>query len=366
MAYTPGLQVSASSNIRRVRELPLPGEVLVSLGDRVKVDDIVLKTELPGEVDIIRLADRMGLDPLDVKDGVKVKEGTQVKPGDLLCEVETFWGLFRSSVHSPLAGKIEFYTETNAHLGIRNPSIPLEVKAYISGVVVDIEAGKSITIESNAALIQGIFGVGGEAHGKILVLPQEGLIDQQDLKDYEIEGSILIGGSSFSIQALKYAASRGAAAIITGSVSADTLRQYVGYEIGVSITGDEAVPFPFIITEGFGELAMSSRILDLAKTLQGKEASINGTTQVRAGAMRPELIVCNQESPMQSDSLPMVLEPGRRIRLIRVPYFGAFATVEELPKNAMEVQSGACVRVLTARLDSGEVVVVPRANVELV
>jgi len=43
-------------------------------------------------------------------------------------------------------------------------------------------------------------------------------------------------------------------------VSDETLRQYVGYDIGVAITGQENVPMTLILTEGFGELPMARRI----------------------------------------------------------------------------------------------------------
>ena len=36
-AYTPGLKVSAAAEARRTRLLPIAGEVLVAVGDRVGV-----------------------------------------------------------------------------------------------------------------------------------------------------------------------------------------------------------------------------------------------------------------------------------------------------------------------------------------
>jgi len=371
--YTPGLQVVAGKTIRRIRELPLEGKHEVTVGKQVKANDTVLSASLPGEVEIIRVADRLGLEPLDIEGKVLVKSGDKVKQGELVCEVVSFFGMFTSELQSPLEGTVEFFTKANGHLGIRRPPVPLSINAYISGKIVDIEEGRKVTIETTCTFIQGIFGVGGESQGVVNVLDVER--DQEvkigDLEKHgNLEGKILVGGSSYSLEALKLAGKMNAKGIVTGSIDAETLREYVGFEIGVSITGDEEVPATLIITEGFGDLPISERVVQLAKKSEGLPASLNGATQVRAGAMRPELIIPGDHSSAHYDFSPAAtgeLKESSRIRIIRVPWFGQIATVEELPSAPEEIESGAVVRVLRARLDqSGELVTVPRANVELI
>ncbi len=370
--YTPGLQVTAHTVIQRVRELPLLGQHEVQLGDKVEASDTVLSASLPGEVEIIRIADRLGLEPLDVEGKVLISPGDVVEKEQLICKVESFFGLFNSELKSPLSGEVEFLTEANAHIGIRRPSIPLTVDAYISGTVVNIEENRRVTIETAGTFIQGIFGVGGERRGQIRVLstPLDQEVSEADVNKIDsLENSILIGGSFFSKEALALASKKGVSGIITGSIDAETLKEYVGFEIGVSITGDEDVPATLIVTEGFGTLPISNRVIDLAHQCEGMFASLNGATQVRAGAMRPELIVPKDEkskTPSKSEPSGELLV-GSRIRIIRVPYFGLLGSVEELPNKPEAIESGARVRVLRARLDSSnELVTVPRANVELI
>jgi len=151
------------------------------------------------------------------------------------------------------------------------------------------------------------------------------------------------------------------------------LREFTGREIAVSVTGDEDVPFTLIITEGFGKLPVSERVMNLARHYEGKEASVNGATQVRAGAMRPELIIPLAQSSAQTSSLSegaeeetRFLRTGARVRIIRVPYFGQFGEITAMPPEPQRIPSGALVRVLDVHLDNGDEVVVPRANVELV
>ena len=371
-AYTPGLQITEQTRIVRVRELPLQGKALVSVGDAVSANQDVLSAELPGDLEIVRIADRLGIEPDEVESGLQVRPGVTVTEGQLLCEVKTFFGLFTQSLKSPLAGTVEFFTSANGHIGIRRPSVPMTVKAYIDGHIVEVVPGHSVTIESNAAILQGIFGVGGEQLGTVRVLDvgSDEIVNLRTLekRKADLPHAILIGGMTFSVEALRYAALHHVSAVVTGSVDAVTLREFVGYEIGVSITGDEPVPFSFIITEGFGALPISERAMALAKKTNNKAASANGTTQVRAGAVRPEVIIPNSRENQSSSDQELSatqLAVGAPVRVIRVPYFGKLGIVEALPPSPTLIPTGALVRVASIRLDSGETVLVPRANLEL-
>jgi len=48
-SYTPGLTVTEQTVIRRRRQLPLPGTVLVNVGDHVQSNQPVAKAELAGK-----------------------------------------------------------------------------------------------------------------------------------------------------------------------------------------------------------------------------------------------------------------------------------------------------------------------------
>ena len=215
----------------------------------------------------------MGFEPEDVVEGMKINEGDSVEKGQLICELKTFFGLFTSELRSPQSGVVEFFTELNSHLGLRHESVPLKVDAYINGEIVEVEAGKSVTIETKGTIIQGIFGVGGEKQGELFMLPvaADELITPEilDSIDSSLSNKVVVGGFTYTIEALERAASLGVAAVVCGSIDADTLYQYVGYQIGVSITGDEDVPFTLIITEGFGDLAISEKVLKLLNKSKG-------------------------------------------------------------------------------------------------
>lgn len=373
-AYTPSLQISDSTRVTKIRELPLPGKALVDIGDQVRADTPVLAADLPGELVIVLIADRMGVEPEDVCQGLQIKIGEEISSGQLLCEAKTFFGFFTNTFKSPVSGIVEFFTEANAHLGIRRPSLPMTVNAYIDGVVTAIEEGKSVTVETDAAFLQGVFGVGGERRGKVVVVAVDpgAMVSAKHLEKHaaELSNSVLIGGSQFEPDALKEAAQHGVAAVVTGSIDSQNLYDFVGHKIGVSITGDERTPFSLIITEGFGRLSISKRVTEFAARFSGKMASVSGATQVRAGALRPEVIVSHAfASDLNRENIPAginSMSTRQRIRIIRVPYFGEIGHITQLPQEPVLIPTGAKVRVLQVKLEHGEEVVVPRANVELV
>jgi hypothetical protein len=98
------------------------------------------------------------------------------------------------------------------------------------------------------------------------------------------------------------------------------------------------------------------------------EGSINGATQIRAGVIRPEIIVpITETTEAHRISLDAFeLKIGTPIRVIREPYFGQLGSVTELPAQLVELESGTHVRVLGAKLADGRDVTVPRANVEII
>ena len=81
-AYTPGLKVTARSLVRKQRRLPLPGETLAAVGQRVKGEDIVARTALPGNVQTVNVGGLLGVPPEDVPSLMSKQVGEQVKKDD--------------------------------------------------------------------------------------------------------------------------------------------------------------------------------------------------------------------------------------------------------------------------------------------
>ncbi|HHN46523.1 MAG TPA: hypothetical protein ENN09_03695 [Planctomycetes bacterium] len=155
------------------------------------------------------------------------------------------------------------------------------------------------------------------------------------------------------------------AGLVGASIADEDLTRFVGAEIGAAVTGEEDVPFPLLVVEGFGELAMSEGAVEVLKKMEGRPAAVSGRTQIRAGAVRPELIAAVDAEAEEAPEDSFRLQPGRKVRLLRPPYFGRTGEVAEIPQPPEELVTGAKVPVV--RVYTGDkTVTVPRANVELI
>jgi len=366
-AYTPGLKVKKGIAITKSRTLPIPGEVVVDEGEEVSFETIVAKASVPGKPNIIRANQLLGVAPENLPPFMLKKIGDHVKEGEIIAKYTPFWGLIKRFVKSPTDGVVENVSDITGQVVVREPPTPVEVNAYIPGKIATVLPQTGVVIESYGVYIQGIFGLGGERHGKLTMAVNDPA-DQltPDKITPEDKDKILVGGSLVTLDALRKALEIGVKGIIAGGIKGADLSQFLGYEIGVAITGHEDINLTLVITEGFGGMNMSSRVFSLLEEFNGYETAINGATQIRAGVIRPEIFIPHREIiPESGDELSGGMKPGTLVRIIREPYFGKIGTVEVLPVHLQKIETMSDVRVVEVKLDEGNVIV-PRANVEII
>jgi len=367
-AFTPGLKVTKSIIVTKDRILPVPGEVLVKKGEEVSYDTIIAQTHVPSDVHMRPIAYIVGCENYELPKVMNFKEGDFVKEGDLLAQTSSFFGLFKSQYRARYTGTIELISPITGMVAIREPPTPVKIDAFIPGQIINVQEDIGVTVQVNAALVQGIFGIGGERHGELVSIAKPDEVLTLEHINSSHEGKILFGGSLVTSDILKKAAEIGVKGIVVGGIKRNDLNQFLGYEIGVAITGEEPIDLTCIVTEGFGNMTMAGHIYDLLTSHAGHLACINGATQIRAGVIRPEIIIpLTQRASVEDDDdrLAYGMEAGTRIRIIRQPYFGALGHVIALPIELQTVETESHVRVLEAKLDDGRTVIVPRANVEI-
>jgi hypothetical protein len=139
--------------------------------------------------------------------------------------------------------------------------------------------------------------------------------------------------------------------------------------LGVAITGSEDLVTSLIVTEGYGKIRMGSQTFDLLKEHNGKFASVNGATQIRAGVIRPEIVIPLKKDELKGDHINVDssegIQAGSLVRVIRAPYFGRMGKVVELPSELRKMESETMVRVAIIAID-GKNFEIPRANLEMV
>ncbi len=380
-AYTPGLKVSQRTKIEKERILPLKGDVLVEKGVLVQAEDVVARTLLPGNIKPLNVAHLLGVEAAEVPRYMLVQEGDKVKEKQVMARSKGFLGLFKSEVKSPVTGTVESVSSITGQMMLREPPNPVEIKAYITGYVKELIPEEGIRVITVGSFIQGILGIGGERYGTIKVLVDDHgkEADISSLSE-ELRGKIVVAGSKIHQAFFQRCQELGISGVVVGSIDDMDLKNLLGYELGVAITGKEDVKTTLVVTEGFGELPIAERTFSLLQKCEGKFASINGATQIRAGVMRPELIVPDLEYLKAHDLDHIlstkveekeeeekgILEIGSRVRIIREPHFGEICEIAELPPELHQIETGAKVRVLTVNLPDGTSFTLPRANVELI
>ncbi len=369
-AYTPGLKVTESLLVKKHRILPLKGDVLVKVGDRVKPDDVVARTMLPGNVVPLNVANKLGLPPEDLESVMLKKVGDEIKNGELIALSKTLW-IFKNPAHATIDGTLESISLVTGQVLQRGAPSPVEVKAYVAGEVIETIPEEGCVVACQASFIQGIFGIGGETYGDIHVAtPDAHTVLTDDLIKEEMKDKVVLGGSLVTADALKKAIKLGVRGIVVGGFDDKDLRDFLGYDIGVAITGSETIGLTLVVTEGFGEINMAEKTFELLKRHEGQMACINGATQIRAGVIRPEVVIpAADASDIPKDvgegEIPG-LETGSVVRVIRHPYFGQIGTVTDLPAPLAVLESESKARILEVEFSDGKRAIVPRANVEMI
>ena len=287
------LQLFEDTVVRKERRIPTRGEVLVKPGDKVEPGTVVARgvVENP-DIRELRIYASLGISPDMVKNYVLKTTGDDVKKDEVIAIYRSFFGRSTKVVRSPIDGRIESFSPVTGRAIIRGHPIKMMVKAHLPGEVVDVIDGEGAVVEVRAAVLQGAFGLGGEVMGELVFA-----VDSADvpLTSEEIRaehrGKVVVGGSVATVDALRAAAKNGVSAVIVGGVDQKDLTEFLGYEIGVGVTGGEDFGFTLIITEGFGVNPMDEARFSLLEKHEGRLACVDGTTQIRSRIQRPEVVV---------------------------------------------------------------------------
>jgi len=322
-------------------------------------------------VSTLNVVNLLGIMPHEVESLLLKKTGDRIEKGEVIAESKSFIKWLRSKITSPITGYVESVSLVTGQVLLRELPLPVEVKGYIDGQVVEEIPHEGIVVETAATFIQGIFGIGGEAWGRLTFAvnaPDETLTPDKLTTD--LNGTVVVAGSFAGYDAIKKAQETGVRGLIVGGIDDEELTHILGYDLGVAITGTEDIGIVIILTEGFGKIPMAERTFRALKEREGCVASICGATQIRAGVIRPEIIVPYDNGTMDfsSDELPerQSIKIGDQIRIIRHPYFGRIGVVHSLPSELCQIETETKARVLEVAFPDGSSTLVPRANTELI
>lgn len=356
MVYHPFVtRVVANMEMRRDRMLPLRGEVFVATGSQVQPSDVLATAMLPSQLRLLNVARALSVNGEDLAHYLQVSVGESVAVGDVLAVKGGRSRLFRRAYRSPVTGTV--IGISNGRLLVQSFRAILELQALYRGTVINVMSELGAIIEVHGALIQGVWGSGKEGFGVLrLAVEDPAQAIDPDAIDVSCGGTVLVAGSSIGEQALHRAQEMEVRGIVVGGLDA-------GLQASASF-----VPFPVIVTGGMGTMALSTPVFDLLRAHEGQEASVRATMTARGGAVRPEIIVYvpRPREEIVSESRPeFLLREGSPVRVVRGPQFGQVGKVVGLPLHRETVETGASFEGVQVRLERGEEVFVPQANLEL-
>lgn len=355
MYYPAQSRMTALTTIRRERLLPAPGQVLVGAGETVGPADVVARCQLPGEVRVVDVSRALGIPRGRVAGTLRKASGDAVQANEVLAAPAGPLAGLRKSCRSPVDGQV--VEIRNNLVLIEAAATNFELRAHIKGQVTNVMPNRGVVISATGALIQAAWGSGGEAEGilKLVVdAPQKPL--RPRAIDVSCHGTIVIGGRIVE------------EAVLAQAVEAKVRGMIVGGADATLIGLLESLPFPVLLTEGFGTTPMSEPAFSLLHSNMGREATLSADTRTRWGAIRPEIMIplrAEDEMPGEDGTIKP-LQMGDRVRALRAPYLGTLGTIAGLPQRLQMLESGARMRVAAVDLADGEQALIPLANLELI
>jgi len=354
--YPVEARVTPLVTIRRERMLPVAGEVLVRVGETVGPADVVARCQLPGSMRVVDVSRALRVPRQRAERYLLKSPGDTVQENEVIAAPRGLFGRLRRNCRSPVDGEV--IDVRDGLILIESAGTTLELEAHLKGQVTNIMPSRGVVVSAAGALIQGFWGAGGEAEGVLKLVVDSPLKPLRARSiDVSCQGTIVVGGRILDEATLDQAVEARVRGMVVGSLDA------------VLIPYLRTLPFPVIVTEGFGTLPMSEPVFGLLHSSMGRETMVDAETSTRWGARRPEVII-----PLRSDDgtpedsrQPKALRVGDLVRVLRAPHLGALGTVIDLPDLPQSLESGSRVpSVLVEIDDADEAAVIPIGNVELV
>jgi hypothetical protein len=246
---------------------------------------------------------------------------------------------------------------------VARPGGTLSLLAGLAGTVRDI--GQSfVVVEGVATILQGMAGLGGAVVGPLYLVPTSESPAMVAIQP----GAILVYPRSLPLTLLQHAAAGGAAGIIAASASALELEAFVRTDLSALFDGllgeSLRAPLTIVLTDGFGEHAMSPAIHALLATRAGSMALLSGMTRPREG-IRPDVLLPAPPTT-QPATLPLdtTLIVGAKVRVASGQYQGADGEIVSLFSHPQPVETGQLLPAATVRLDQGGAATVPLAQLD--
>jgi hypothetical protein len=339
------------TTIERERILPVVGNVVAKLNQKVSPTDVIAEATWARDHVLIDITRALGISPNAADRLLRVKEGDKVAEG---AEVATRKGIVSRTIRAPRSGRV--VAAGGGQILMETGETMVELKASLPGTVVQIIPYRGAVIRAVGALIQGTWGNGRIETGVLLNLAEkpEDVLDASRL-DVSLRGSIILAGLLKDADTLRAAAELPVRGLILACIPPALLH------------AAQQMRFPIVAIDGFGQAPMNSAAYKLLASSVKREATINAEAFNRYTGARPEVIIplpVTQQPPSPTDV--DTLEVGHTVRIQRAPHAGEIGTLAKLPSGLVTLPSGLRAFAAEVKLENGEQILVPLVNLEIV
>ena len=339
-----------NQQIERSIALPYPGEVFVSVGQKVEPDTILARTELlaalPGYFNIAR---ELGFenDQDRFKTALRVSVGDDVKSGDILAEAN------EESIRAPFNGRIEHISFSNGYLLLRQhverDDKPLVIKAAKALEISNRRLPSVVHVKVGDEVVRGQL-IAGQSQIFQLLAPMSGIISEistddgtisikpfyqpteifagaygeviKIIADYgviiqmtadvidgiygageEVTGRLVFSDDrtdepvirvfpgKIELDTLKACAANNTVGIIAAGIDAKAFMDFYGYMVSEGVTGEEKADCSLILTSGFGDAVMDGEVMTVLEKYRDQPVSMYPQTNIQAPVIKPRIFL---------------------------------------------------------------------------